>query len=542
MNEIVILGAGMAANVSAAYFRKFLPDVKVTVVGKSDRGGLPVVGESLVEVSTHFMRDIGLSSYLIENHFPKYGLTYYYKTDLSNPGDRTYFVDESPTIPPFPSFQINRFTFDRDLQKINRENGVEWIEGKVTDVTFGKGEPHRVSVENASGETSTITARWVIDATGRSRFLARKLGLGTKPDHQRSVFWFRLVDFDPAILGRINAVKKENLAFDSYFCTHHFFGKGNWIWLIPMRTGEYRNMLSIGIVMRPDLFPGSIQTGEDFMEQVTREHDVIRELVESGTIIDTNVYRNYIYHTRQRYSPEGWFIIGDAADAVDPLYSIGLGLVSLQTRQVGAMIQGDIDGTLSEEFVKDMNEAFVGFQQNAADQVTDLYEVMHDAYQCHMRMHIGIATTFHLIIPLFIHGYLSDPVGAKIIAALGDPKAVSRELREFFDLIARTAGGERQTSLRKFLKVQSAFSLNYPYFEYLRDRDIPASGARLYFYLAGLRLRLLLRSGVRGLFQGKQYKALLVDLGRALGLRLFFGGRVLRNHPLVRWYMGAGRK
>jgi hypothetical protein len=50
---------------------------------------------------------LGLGAYLVEKHFPKYGLTYYFKRDIGNPADRPYIVDEIPTAPPILSFQIN---------------------------------------------------------------------------------------------------------------------------------------------------------------------------------------------------------------------------------------------------------------------------------------------------------------------------------------------------------------------------------------------------------------------------------------------------
>jgi len=118
MRDVVIVGNGITGNLSATYLRKIRPDLNVLVIGRTDRSR-PIVGESLVEVSTHFLRDIGLGDLLIEEHFPKYGLTYYYKTDIDDPSCNRYVVDEAPAIPPLPSFQLNRFTFDAALRNIN---------------------------------------------------------------------------------------------------------------------------------------------------------------------------------------------------------------------------------------------------------------------------------------------------------------------------------------------------------------------------------------------------------------------------------------
>ena len=34
-------------------------------------------------------------------------------------------------------------------------------------------------------------------------------------------------------------------------------GRGNWIWLIPMRTEDDTELMSVGIVSRPDVYDAS---------------------------------------------------------------------------------------------------------------------------------------------------------------------------------------------------------------------------------------------------------------------------------------------
>lgn len=532
---VLIMGSGVVGNLAAAYFNRYFPSLQVKVVGRR-QPDLPIVGESLVELSTHFIRDLGLSEYLIEQHLPKYGLTFYYKLHPDRPEDLTYVVDESPANPPFPSFLINRFSFDRDLQALNQSRGVDYIEGRVTDVALGGETEHRITVKRPDGTEEALTARWLIDATGRTRLLARKLGLEQPAPHQRSVFWFRLVDFDATILNRMEALKKVNRSFDSYYCTHHFFGRGNWIWLIPIRSEDSRKMISVGLTFRPDLFPGDVTNRHEFLNWVTQEHPVIRDFVESGEVIDTNVYRNYMYRTRQRYSSGRWFLIGDAADTVDPLYSTGLALASLAIQQVGAIIQRDLQGTLSEAFVQDLDDCYGGLHATSNGLVSQLYEVMHDAYQCHLRMNLNVAATFHVAIPLIMNGYFTDPVGAPLAAKLARPEGMMRHLKAFDPLI--TEAGEELPELlpRHFSRVQSAFTLNYPYFEYLRDEDIPVSISQLFWHMVRLRLQLFRIRGIRSLFNWGQLGALLVTLAWVPILRAFKGNS-LRASRMVRWFV-----
>jgi len=303
--DVLVMGGGVTGQLAAAYLRKRFPNLKVTVV-EGPRENRPIVGESLVEVSVDFLFELGLGAYLVEKHYPKYGLTYYFKPDIDNPADRTYVVDEIPTAPQILSFQINRFTFDREVRDRNLVNGVELIDGAVVGINLNQdGGLHAVTVQDRAGSKQTLSARWLIDATGRNRLLAKHLQLQERVSEQKNVFWFRLMNFNPEILSRIDAVKKQNRAYVPYFATHHFFGKGNWIWCIPMRSPENQPLISIGITYRKDVYPhGEVRTMEQFLECVGREHEVIVEFARSGTVVDTNFYSSYMWECRQRYSPD----------------------------------------------------------------------------------------------------------------------------------------------------------------------------------------------------------------------------------------------
>src|SRR5438128_27553 len=79
-------------------------------------------------------------------------------------------------------------------------------------------------------------ARWVVDTTGRGRFLARKLGLGRENPirHGASVLWVdgildidKLTDRSPAEVRR----KRDRSAIGHlpfWLATNHFMGEGFW--------------------------------------------------------------------------------------------------------------------------------------------------------------------------------------------------------------------------------------------------------------------------------------------------------------------------
>jgi flavin-dependent dehydrogenase len=533
-SDVLVMGGGGTGQLAAAYLRMRFPKLKIAVV-EGPHKNRPIVGESLVEVSVDFLFELGMGAYLVEKHYPKYGLTYYFKPDIDNPADRAYVVDEIPTAPPILSFQINRFTFDREVRDRNLVNGVELIDGTVAAVDINSGGgPHEVIVKDAAGGMRSISARWLVDATGRNRVLAKHLQLQETVKEQKDVYWFRLKNFNPEILSHIQALKKPNRCYVPYYATHHFFGKGNWIWCIPMRSPDNEPLISIGITYRRDVYPhGEVRTMEHFLDCVGREHPVVVELTRSGTAVDTNYYRAYMWECRQRYSPDRWYIIGDAGDTVDPLYSVGLALSTLQIRQIAALIHRELSGLDTKEFTKDLDTVITAFQRGVTRDTTRLYECMGNAYQCHLGVHLAVTKLFHLALPLVMNDYVWDPLGAKLINWFASLETLEADSKRIQQLIREVAANPKNRTLENFIKVQSGVSMNFGYYEHHREEDIAASLSKMAFHLARLRLSLLGKLGWRALFNFRQQRALFKDISRGLFLVPFYGSK-LRENKLVR--------
>jgi flavin-dependent dehydrogenase len=98
-----------------------------------------------------------------------------------------------------------------------------------------------------------------------------------------------------------------------------------------------------------------------------QEHPALAEMVRSGKVLDTSVYHEYLYWADQVYSLDGWFLVGDAARAVDPLYSNGLSLTTVQAQQIGAIIQRQRDGALASGDVEAMDTVWRRFMARQQD-------------------------------------------------------------------------------------------------------------------------------------------------------------------------------
>lgn len=432
--RIMILGNGIVGNLCALYLhRKLGADADIVVVGPESRGGLPVVGESTIEITAALLEDdLGLGDYLRTTHYPKFGLTYYFQLDPSQPDERTYSVhcnEAAPTdLKPLPgwegpwarppSWQLNREVFDRDIRRLVDEAGIERIDGLATDVTLDGASGHQLTItETEGGGTREERADWLIDASGRKRFLARRLDLTVKSEEQRNAFWFRLDGFDRSHLEAIEALGPqpdppgEPYHHDRYYTTHHFFGRGNWIWCIPLRTADGSERISIGHSSRPEYFQGDVRTIESFLDHVRTEHPAIADLVESGDVDDTNVLRKYHYTAKQVYSPDRWCLLGDAACTLDPLFSNGLAFASMAMRQIGSMISRDIEGRHDPEYIATLSDALLAPLDASQSAIGHWYPTMHDAYLANLRLYWIEISYFYLLLPSVHNRCYYEPEG-----------------------------------------------------------------------------------------------------------------------------------
>jgi flavin-dependent dehydrogenase len=478
--------------------------------------------------------EIGLGSYLEEQHFHKYGLTFHFKEKIDDPNDYTYATHEAMRIPPMPSKQINRFTLALRLRERARELNVKTIDATVTDVSISENGLNRIVYTAEGQEPESIETKWIVDASGRNRFLAKKLDLRRTSRFQRSSFWFRLEDFDKDILKEMQQVKTPQNCFDPYYVTHHFFGQYNWIWAIPMRPDRADcDLISIGIVYRPDLYKPEVTSVEQFLSQVGAEHPVVAKLVASGKIVDTNIFRNYFYETKQNYSTHGWFIIGDAGDTVDPLYSTGISMTCIQIKQVAAMIEADRKGTLTEEFVSDLEKLYKAIRDSLQAEISTLYEVMGDSFQAHLRMHCASAFYFYVLLPSWLCGYITDPVGAKLmLKVLQDGAGRFDSLKALLPVASKRLGTLPAHQIENLYYRTVNWNLRGP-----SEEMIPRDFAKCFLFFARTRFYVLKRAGWHQWF--KHVSLCLSDLLRAGLFGLVIRRRAIKELRLVKLMVGA---
>lgn len=346
--DVVIVGGGICGLTLALQLSQRIPTLSIAVVEKSQhpvKEAAHKVGESTVEMQGHYLRDVlGLGAYLDGAQLHKFGLRMFFSyngnTDISRRAEYGQSADS-----PVTSYQLDRGRFENDLGEIIREAGVAFMDGtRVTDVQLRSGtDPHTVTVSDG-GPERTLTARWVIDASGRAATLKRQLSLHKPTTHKANASWFRIdypIDVetwseDPDWLARVPSGKRR-------LSTNHLMGEGYWVWIIPLASGS----TSIGVVADDNMHPfHKISTFEktfSFLE--THEPQCAAEVGKHSALRqDFRAMKDYAYSCQQVYSNDRWCLTGEAGVAIDPLYSPGGDMMSLSNGFVTDLIERDHRG------------------------------------------------------------------------------------------------------------------------------------------------------------------------------------------------------
>src|SRR5262245_18187428 len=168
--DVVICGGGIAALLMARHVQLYQPGRSLLLLDKEPErtpSEYLKVGESIEEGSSYYLRHtLALNDYLFGRQLPKFGLRFFFgggKTPLAR--RREYGGTQWP---PFATFQLHRGALESHLRRMVIDKGAMVLaKTRVTDVALGDGDGvHRVFAVH-DGTPLTVSARWVIDATGR---------------------------------------------------------------------------------------------------------------------------------------------------------------------------------------------------------------------------------------------------------------------------------------------------------------------------------------------------------------------------------------
>ncbi|MFC4127908.1 NAD(P)/FAD-dependent oxidoreductase [Nocardia rhizosphaerae] len=348
--DVVVVGGGAAGLTLALQIRRARPNARILVL---ERQAHPVaetthkVGESTVEIAAYYLRDVlGLAEHLATRQIRKFGLRMFFSNGDNSDLAQRLEVGGSQ-FPPLHTYQLDRGRLENELATRCRDAGVEFESGcRVTEVELGSGGGiHRLVLTGGAGER-TVSARWVVDASGRNKLLQRKLGLRKDVEHTANAAWFRIahpIDINDWV-GDDPAWRDRLTEGDRAVSTNHLMGNGYWVWLILLASGS----ISIGIVAEDSMHPMTEFNTFDKALAWLREHEpqcAAAVAAHQDEVKDFRLMKNYAYSAEQVFSGvDRWCATGESGIFLDPLYSPGLDLIAISNTLVTDIIVRSMDG------------------------------------------------------------------------------------------------------------------------------------------------------------------------------------------------------
>ena len=378
--DVVICGGGLAGLTLARQLKLKMPELSVLILERTDGdipGGAHKVGEATVEGGAHYFGEhLQLAGYFNKHHLPKLGLRLFF-------GDAHGVFEDRPELgarkfPRVPSYQIDRGIFERDLRRMVREQGAHLVEmASVEHLELSSTGDHLVSYAVAGeggGQSRTVRAHFVVDATGRRRLIQRTLGLELPSVHHINSVWWRFrgeYDVEKMAAAK-NLLWKPKNQERKWFSTNHLMGRGYWIWMIPLSSGA----TSVGIVADADIHPFAGYNTEERAHQWIEAHEpTLAAFLRGAEALDFRKMKDCSYYSRQIFSHDRWACVGEAGTFLDAFYSPGSDFIAYTNSITTKMIELDRKSALTPAITDQFNRFVL------EDLWNNYLAMYHDTYQ-----------------------------------------------------------------------------------------------------------------------------------------------------------------
>jgi FADH2-dependent halogenase len=240
------------------------------------------------------------------------------------------------------TYQVERAEFDEILLDSAAEQPGATVLQKAKVTNLIRSGERLTGVEYTyNGEKRGATAKFVVDASGRTGVIARGLGLRTADSNLKMAAVYKH-------FGNLDEDKNPSEEGDTQIGVH----PDGWLWAIPIR----KDIISVGAMVPTNILR------ESRPEKVFAEH--LQRLPRIAARIEgTDVYRelsgeqNFEYHSHTLAGP-GYFIIGDAGCFSDPVFSAGVYLALATGKRAAEETIRCLTGEVREAEAAERYQAF----------------------------------------------------------------------------------------------------------------------------------------------------------------------------------------
>jgi flavin-dependent dehydrogenase len=321
--DCIVIGGGPAGSTVAT----LVADAghKVLVIERS-RFPRFHIGESLMPETYWTFERLGMLPKLRDSDFiKKYSVQF---VTASGRESQPFYFDERDPRDCSQTWQVLRSRFDEMLLANSAEHGATvWQEANVNEIIL---EPSQADdLPRATGVVVTrkgeaprrLSAKVIVDATGTSALLSRKLNIRKGDPMLRKAALFahyKGCARDPGKNGGATLVLSTRQ-------------NDGWFWYIPLPD----DVTSIGVVGDLSRLSNKLSTPEQTLEEeIANCAGLQPRMTNARRVSEVHVLSDYSYRS-SRCAGDGWVLVGDAFGFLDPMYSSGV-FLALKSGEMAA--------------------------------------------------------------------------------------------------------------------------------------------------------------------------------------------------------------
>ncbi len=317
--DVVVIGGGPGGSTTAALLA--LKGISVVLFDK-ERHPRYHVGESLIPHFWKYADAMGATPALEREGFiQKTGGTVVWNGVIRQMSFKDFGFDR-------PALHVERDRFDLILLDRAREAGARVFEETAVLGADLEADGRAVVRWRATGggAAGTTACKYVVDASGQNAVLAKQTGTRVIDDGFRFMsMWGYFRDSRYVGLGgrALPFARLRDEAPTTFVCSVDELGEWGWLWHIPLRETT-----SIGVIL-PQAMVQAIKASDEALEQYflrkCAEVPDLARLLEGASYVagSFGLIRDYSYRNSVLAGP-GYFLVGDAAAFVDPIFSVGV--------------------------------------------------------------------------------------------------------------------------------------------------------------------------------------------------------------------------
>jgi len=347
--DVLIIGGGPAGSTAGLVLAR--EGFRVLVLEKT-RFPRFHIGESFLPRCFELIRELGLLPNLRRlAHTPKFGAEF----GIGNSLNTTRFNFSIGLVGgENETFNIERAVFDNMLLESAREAGAEIVQDtgvrRVLKLTDG-------DVEIETDEGTRLRARWLLDATGQGCVLGRQLEKRKVfPSHRKVAFF-----------GHFTNVKRLTGREEGH-PTVAMCDEG-WFWIIPLDKVK----TSVGLVMDAEAAKRVNVPANQMLAWGISQCPLIAERTENARFPETNYVIADFSYTCAPYSGPGYFLVGDSALFLDPIFSTGVCLGMMGAVEAGGSLTRILHGRMDPDVARRKYDHLVSAGSSIFFKLINLY-------------------------------------------------------------------------------------------------------------------------------------------------------------------------